>query len=187
MIERRIVRRYAAALFAAATKADAVDQVESDLGLVSFVLFGAERMTTTVKQPLWEMLISPVIAPAKKRDILSDIFKGKISDITLSYLDLCVDKRREEVIKETQSEYVALANEARGIVEVEVTGAVELSTDQEARLISKLFQTTGKQVRLAKKIDPSLIGGLLVRMGDKIIDGSISGQLATLRERLLES
>ena len=192
MIERRIVRRYASALFAAASKANAVDQVESDLGLVSYVLRDVPPgiipggMSPPNKVSLWGALVSPIIPPAKKREILTDIFEGKISEITLSYLGLCVDKRREEVIRQTESEYVALANEARGIVEAEVTSATPLDEDQGARLVSKLSQTLGKTVQLSKQVDPSVIGGLLVRIGDKVIDGSIRGQLAALRERLLE-
>lgn len=193
MIERRIVRRYASALFAAASKANAVDQVESDLGLVSYTLqpsVGQDMMSRPSQEPnkvtLWETLVSPVIPPAKKHEILDALFKDKISEITLAYLKLCVDKRREEVIRETESEYIALANEARGIVQAEVTSAVELSEDQERRLVAKLSETTGKRIELSKKVDPALIGGLLVRMGDTVIDGSIRGQLEAIRERLLE-
>lgn len=178
MTERRIVRRYAAALFAAASRANAIDQVESDLGFVSYAL--------EQSRDLWEALISPVVPPAKKREILSGIFEGKVSEITLAYLKLCVDKRREEIIRETESEYIALANEARGIVEAEVTSAVELSPDQEARLIAQLAETTGKRIELSKRLDPTLIGGLVVRMGDTVIDGSIRGQLEAIRQRLLE-
>jgi len=100
VIERRIVRRYASALFAAASKANAVDQVESDLGLVGYALESSPA--------LWDTLVSPIIPPEKKREILADIFEGKISGVTLSYLGLLVDKRREEAIRETEAEYVAL-------------------------------------------------------------------------------
>ena len=186
MIEWRIVRRYASALFAAASKAGAVDQVESDLGLVNATLLGGDVMSTPNKVGLWEALISPIIPPAAKREILAGIFEGKVSGITLSYLGLLVDKRRQEAMRQTEREYVLLANEARGIVEAEVTSATPLDEGQEARLVSRLSATTGKTIELAKKVDPSVIGGLLVRMGDTVIDGSIRGQLAALRERLLE-
>jgi len=186
VIERRIVRRYASALFAAASKAGAVDQVESDLGLVSYVLFSGDMVPPANRVGLWETLVSPVVPPAKKHEIIDAIFKDKVGDITLAYLKLCVDKRREQVIPETESEYVALANEARGIVRAEVTSAVELSQDQQTRLVAKLSETTGKRIELCGKVDPSLIGGLLVRVGDTVIDGSIRGRLEAIREKLLE-
>lgn len=178
MIERRIVRRYASALFAAASRADAVDQVESDLGLVSLTVESAPA--------LLEAITSPIIPPDKKRAILEEIFKGKAHEITLSYLRLLVDKRREEAILQTEEEYVLLANEARGIVEAEATTATPLDEVQQGQLTSKLSATTGKQIRLECKVDPTVIGGVLVRIGDRVIDGSIKGQLAALREQLLE-
>jgi len=177
MIERRIVRRYASALFAAASKADAVDQVESDLGLVG--------LTVESSPALWEAITSPIIPPEKKRAILEEIFKGKVHEITLSYLRLLVDKRREEAILQTEEEYVLLANEARGIVEAEATTATPLDEVQQGQLASKLSATTGKQIRLECKIDPTVIGGVRVRIGDTVIDGSIRGQLDALRESLL--
>jgi len=178
VIERRIVRRYASALLAAASKAGEVDRVESDLGLVSYVLESSPALLDT--------LVSPVLPPEKKRQILAAIFEGKVSGITLAYLGLLVDKRREEAIRQTEAEYVLLANEARGVVEAEVTSATPLDEDQEARLVTKLGATTGKKIQLSSKVDSSVIGGLMVRMGDTVIDGSIRGQLAALRETLLE-
>jgi F-type H+-transporting ATPase subunit delta len=179
MIERRIVRRYASALFGAAARADQVDRVESDLGLVSYVVESSPA--------LWDAITSPVIPPEKKREILGDIFSDKVSEITLSYLRLLVDKRREEAITHTEPEYIALANEARGIIQAEVTSACPLDSEQESRLVAKLCTVTGKRIELAKKVDPTVIAGVLVRIGDTLIDGTIRGQLAALRERLLES
>lgn len=177
MIERRIVRRYAAALFAAASKADSVDKVESDLGLVG--------LTLNASPALWEAITSPVVPAANKRSILQDIFKDKVTDVTLSYLMLLVDKRREEAALQTEEEFVLLANEARGIVHAEATTALPLDEAQQAQLVAKLSATTGKQIRLKCKIDPSIIAGVLVRIGDRVIDGSVKGQLEALREQLL--
>lgn len=177
MIERRIVRRYASALFAAASDADVVDRVESDLGFVSYVIESSPA--------LWEALTSPIIPRTKKEDILVDLFGENVHEITLAYLKLLVAKRREEALRETESEYVELANEARGIVEAEVTSAIALDEDQEKKLVSKLVAMTGKSIQLSKKVDPSVIGGVLVRIGDTVIDGSVRGQLAALRDGLL--
>ena len=178
MIERRIVRRYATALFGAASKANVVDEVESDLGLVGYAIESSPA--------LWDAMVSPIIPPAKKRQILGDIFGGKVQEITSAYLGLLVDKRREEALLETESEYVLLANEARGVVKAEVTSATPLDEDQQARLVSKLSSTTGKHIQLSSRVDPSVIGGVLVRIGDTVIDGSVKGQLAALRAKLLE-
>ncbi|MCL5104737.1 MAG: F0F1 ATP synthase subunit delta [Armatimonadetes bacterium] len=177
MIERRIVRRYATALFSAATKAEVVDRVESDLGLVSYTLESSPGLVDAVK--------SPLVPASKKRDILKSIFGDKVDPITLSYLYLLVDKRREEALLQTEEEYILLANEARGMVSADVTTAVDLSKEQEASLKAKLSKMTGKTVEIVKIVDPTIMGGALVKIGDRVIDGSVKGQLAVLREQLL--
>lgn len=177
MIERRIVKRYAAALFAAASKVGVIDQVESDLGLVSLTVESSPQLT--------EALVSPVVPPETKRQIIDELFTDKVHEITLSYLKLLVDKRREEAIGETEPEYVLLANQARGLVEAEATTAVPLDEAQQKQLTAKLSEVTGKRIELKCSVDPTVIGGVLVRIGDTVIDGSVKGQLEALREQLL--
>jgi F-type H+-transporting ATPase subunit delta len=178
MIATRIVRRYAAALFRAAQKDGLIDAVESDLGLVSFVFENSPDM--------WGAIRSPVVSADKKHQILRDVLSGRVHPVTLNYLDLLVDKRREEAIAHTQEEYITLANEARGLVEADVTTAVALEPEDEARLRDKLGQVTGKNVRLRKVVDSEIVGGVTVRIGDRVIDGSIRGRLAALKEKLSE-
>lgn len=177
MIERRIVRRYAMALFQAASKAGLVDRVESDLGLISYVLENSPALQDAIG--------SPLIPIEKKREIIRDIFTEKINEITLSYLNLLVDKRREEAILPTEDEFVILANEARGVLTAYVITAVKMTKDEEQSLIEKLNLTTGKNINLIKEIDPSIIGGVILKIGDTETDGSIKGQLAALNEKLL--
>ncbi len=177
MIGRSVVKRYAKALFDAASREQAVDRVESDLGLVSYVVES--------NPDLRRALHIPLITAEKKKAILRGVFGGKVHQITLDYMCLLADKRREEALVRTEAVYVELANEARGVVEARVTTAVELREDEEIKLAAKLSGITGKQVHLIKNIDPSIIGGIVVRIQDKIIDGSVRGQLAAMREKLL--
>lgn len=177
MIERRIVRRYAQALFNAASKADVVDRVESDLGFVGYAFESSDDLMDAFR--------SPLIPRDRKKAIVRALFEEKIHEITLSYLDLLVENRREEAVVQTEAEYIEIANEARGIVNVLVTSAVRLEDDEEARLVAKLNAITGKSVHLEKHVDPSIIGGVVIRIGDKLIDGSIRGQLDRLREQLI--
>ncbi|MCX6343938.1 MAG: ATP synthase F1 subunit delta [Armatimonadetes bacterium] len=177
MIGRRVVRRYASALFGAASKAGVVDLVESDLGLISYTVEASPR--------LMQAIASPLVPTKAKREVLQTIFSGKIQEITLNYLFLLVDKRREEAVLKTEEEFVILANEARGIVNAEVITAIEMTKEQQAALAAKLSKLTGKSVNLQVTVDSWIKGGVIVRIGDTVIDGSIRGQLAALKETLL--
>lgn len=177
MISRRLVRKYATALLNAAQKSNVVDQVESDLGLVSYV-FESEPN-------LFKVISSPAISRERKKAILEDIFGGKIHPLTQSFLNLLVEKGREEILSAIEPEYVELADSFRGVVKVEVTAAVELLAEEKERLARKLSEITGKKIVLLTQVDPSIIGGLIVKIGDTLVDGSIRFQLATIRERLV--
>lgn len=177
MIERRIVRRYATALFNAASKAGLVDRIESDLGLISYTFENSPRLI--------ESIASPLIPEKVKREVARSIFEGKVHETTLNYMYLLIEKRRAEAISVTEEEFVLLANEARGIIRADVTTAVELDADHQKALAARLSEFTGKNVSISLIVDPDIKGGVMVKIGDRLIDGSIRGQLAALREKLL--
>ncbi|MDO8682128.1 MAG: ATP synthase F1 subunit delta [Armatimonadota bacterium] len=179
MIDSRITRRYVTALYDAAEKAGVPDLVESDLGLITYTL---ESMPN-----LRDALLQPLIPASRKKEIVSQVFQGKVHDITLHYLFLIIDMDRAEVIEQTESEFIRIANERRGIIAAEVRCAVELTQEQIKRLKEKLDAYTGKKVEISLLIDESLIGGLSVKIGDTVLDGSITGYLARLKEQLLKS
>ena len=172
-----LARRYAGAVFEAAKSAGAIDKVESDLGLVTYSLQTMPRLR--------EALSHPLIPAARKKEIAAEVFGGKVEGVTLDFLNLLIDKRREEIIEHVEREYVQLANECRGIVVAVASSAVPLTPEERAGLRAKLEQFTGKKVELRAEEDPGLIGGLLVRIGDTVIDGSVKGYLASLKHRLL--
>ncbi len=178
MIDRRVVKRYASALFMAASKADVVDRIESDLGLISYVMETSPELLKT--------MYSPLVADEAKKTVLREVFDGKIDQITLRYMELLVDKRREQVLLQTEEEYIKLANEARGVADAQVRTAVRLTDEQTEAITAKLEKLTGKKIHLIKLVDPKLIGGVEVRIGDHVIDGSIRGQLAELRKRFAQ-
>ncbi len=178
MIAKRIVRRYAAALFRAAERSGLVDVVESDLGLVSYAFETSSRLRDAV--------CSPVVTPEVKRRIIQDLFADKVQQITLDYLNLLIAQRREEAILQTEREFVAFANEFRGVVDAEIITAVELPPELEQRLVDKLEAVFGRTVKARKSIEPDIVAGVIVRIGDRVIDGSIEGSLAALKEKLSE-
>ncbi|MCC6442058.1 MAG: ATP synthase F1 subunit delta [Armatimonadetes bacterium] len=176
MIGDRVAKRYAAALFQEAVKEGNVTQVEADLRLISATLGSMPELRAFYRQPM--------VPPARKKSASEVLFEGKVQDLTLRFLSLLIDKRREETLPQIWPEFEALSNEALGIAVAHVTTAVPMTHDQAARLQAKLQEVTGKAVRMEARIDPAIIGGVRVRMGDTVMDGSIQGALAALSERL---
>lgn len=177
MAEISVARRYVRALFDAAIRAQAIDQVEADLKAVDQILRAVPR--------LGRVLHAPTIAGPRKRALLDTAFSGRVGDLTLRFLHLVVDRRREDALPELYNEFRALADQHRGIVSVEVTSAVPLSDAEREALAQSLSRRTSKKVQLVVQVDEALIGGLQLRMGDTIVDGSVRTRLARLRERLL--
>lgn len=172
-----LASRYAAALFEAARDSDSVDKVESDLGLITYSL--------KTMPNLQHVLSHPLIPGDKKKEIAAEIFRGKVEGITLDFLGLLIDKRREDLMEVVEQEYVRFANDFRGVLPAMVTSAIPLTADEQRALSAKLEVFTGKKVELQLSEDASIIGGIVVKIGDTIIDGSVKGYLASLRDRLL--
>lgn len=172
-----LARRYAGALFTQAKDTDAIDRIESDLGLITYSLQTMPRLS--------EVLSHPLIPAAQKKKIVAEVFKNEIEPLTLHFVELLIDKRREELLEDTEQEFVKLANESRGVVPATATSAVPLTPEEKTQLRASLEASTGKKIELHTDEDPSLIGGVVVKIGDTIIDGSVSGYLAALKNRLL--
>lgn len=172
----RVARRYAAGLLAAAEEIGAVDAVARDCELLGRVLREAREFRMLVA--------SPVIRPAKKTAVFRELFEGRLHPSTMTFLRLLAAKGREEVLPEIVEQVGALHDERRGIITVEAASAVELGAGQQDALRTELERTTGRTVRVRFRLDPQLRGGLVVRIGDTVLDASIRRQLELLRERL---
>ena len=132
---------------------------------------------------MWE---SKVVPAGKKRDLISTLLGAFIDTLTLSFLRLLVDKRREDILSLVRLEVQQLSDASRHLVRAEATFALEPTADERTQLIASLAKRTGEQVDLTVRVDPSILGGVVVRMHDTIIDGSVRGTLERLREQLLQ-
>jgi len=177
MAELAVVRRYARALFETANRAQVVDKVETDLRAVDQRLRSIPRIQRALR--------IPTVSAERKKHLLTTAFGDSVGPLTLRFLGLLVDHRRETVLGDIYAEYQRLANEARNILPVEVTAAVPLTDAERDQLGLALAQRTGKRVILNVNIDPALMGGVVLRMGDTIIDGSVRSRLAQLKSRLM--
>jgi F-type H+-transporting ATPase subunit delta len=174
-----VARRYAQALFDLAQEKGLMDQVDNELGMVVSIIETNPQFRAVVDDVL--------IAPGVKRELISKLFLGKVSELVMNFMLVVIRKRRETAIPDMYRAYLDLANAARGIVEVEVRSAVPLPEATVKTLESKLVARLGKRVKFQTQVAPELLGGLVVRVGDELMDGSVKTRLQRMRERLVRS
>ena len=173
-----VARRYAQALTEEAQSAGGLDAVDADVALVTETLDGSRELRLA--------LTSPVVSQDKKRAVLDRLFASQASDLTLRFLHLLVQNEREGQIPDILDAYRALRDERTGTVEATVRSARPLDHAEIDRVKGALEARSGKTVRMRYEIDPALIGGLVVRMGDVVYDRSVRHQLDSLRDQLAE-
>lgn len=177
MNETPVATRYARALIQAADERDALDRVREDLeGLLELI---------RESEDLRSFLSDPLIYPEQKRAAVQKLFSGRIGDLTLNFLLLLCDKRRERGLDGIIRAFLTLLDERRGLITAYVRSARELSQNQRARLAQKLSAWSGKQVRLDIEVDEGLKAGFVTRMGDHVFDASLEAQLNRMRQRLV--
>lgn len=179
MRESRIARRYARALFNAALRIQAVGVVDEAL----------QQLLNTLREqePLRQLLFNPLIPRERKGQLVQETIGRRTHPLLAGLLGVLVTKRRERLLSEVAREFTELRDEHLGILRVRVTTAYPLDSQQEQTLRYSLERRTDKTVIMDVQIDPSLIGGIVVRIGDTVIDGSVRGQLARLRQYLLNA
>lgn len=178
MIEKTLAKRYAAAMLAVALKEDAVAQVEEQL----VALREAYRSDPMFRRALGQ----PRIPKAARKKLLRKPFEGRTLPAFLDFLDLLVDKNRIRLIPDIADSFDQLADASHGIVRVQVSAAYPISGAHEKALLERLKAVTGKKVEMRVGVDRRLKGGISVRIGDQVLDGTVLNRLKGLRERLLE-
>ncbi|WP_257348088.1 F0F1 ATP synthase subunit delta [Pseudalkalibacillus decolorationis] len=173
-----IAKRYAAALFEVVREKGSLDQVEKELLLVATVIQDNERLLTVLNHPK--------ISGDDKKALLSKLFSKEISKPVHNTLLLMVDRKREAMIPSMVDQYIELANEERSIANATVY-SVRILTEEEQNAISETFakQLNVKHLRVKNVIDQDLVGGIKVKVGNRIFDGSVSGKLNRIQRQLV--
>ncbi|BAD39073.1 F0F1 ATP synthase subunit delta [Symbiobacterium thermophilum] len=179
MMNHAVARRYARALFELAQEKGLLDQVNRELELVVSMY--------ETDSYLRAFMNDQRISPSQKRKVLASVLEGKVSPLVLHFLYVVVQKRREPHLPSMYRAFQDLANEAMGVVEVEVRSAVPLAEETARNLEAKLTTKLGKRVKLRTQVAPELIGGLAVRVGDTLMDGSVRTRLRRMHERLISA
>ena len=136
----------------------------------------------------WELrnaLVTPSVPVGRKRAVVDRLAERlKLSRISRNFLCVLVDHRRIALLAEIVRSFERVIDERMGLATASVTSACELSETERASLNRQLQRITGRQVRAEYAVDPALIGGAVARIGSTVYDGSVRGQLASLRRRL---
>jgi F-type H+-transporting ATPase subunit delta len=132
-------------------------------------------------------LETPRVEPDEKKRVIRKVFAGKIPDRLLRFLLVVIDKRRQRLLPSIAAEYSDLADEHSGRVRVEITTAAEPDEALQAELMQRLGQVLDREVLPRYRVNPRIIGGVIVRVGDRILDGSIRHRLQMLRRSLMKA
>jgi len=174
MARRGYAKRYAQAIFEIALERNELDRWQSDLGKIARL---GEDATVTA----W--LENPKLHFDIKTRLLSEQL-GDINPLALNLACLLVARGRLSLAGDIAEEYQRLLDSYRGIEQAEVTTAIPLEDKDKQSLAQRLGAVVGKKVVLKLKVDPSLIGGIVARIGDKLLDGSTSSKLLALKREL---
>ena len=178
-ISSGIAERYAAAVFALAKEAGSLDTLEANIDDLADALAVSEDLRDLINSPVYsrETQGQAIRAVAEKMG-LTEVFKNTLS--------LMADKRRLFVLPALIAQLRDMISEEKGIVTAEVTSAVELSSAQSKSLAATLKKQVGRDVKIKTTVDESLIGGLVVKVGSKMIDTSIRAKLHSLQNAMKE-
>jgi len=171
----KAARRYAKALLQSALELDKLGKVKNDIRFIYETVEDSNDLRVFLK--------SPIIKSEDKLKALSSIFGKHISKETMDLLRLLSEKRRENLLKDICTGFLQLYNEHQGIIQVDVVSAFELDTKQKKVLEDELVEKTGKKVEMDVTVNSNLIGGLVVKIGDTVIDGSVKHKIRMLKNQ----
>ena len=174
-----VAGRYATALFEIANEASTLPAVEADLSALEAAL--------AVSGELRELISSPIYTRAQQAAVMGELStQMKIGKEVANTVALMASKRRLFVLPDLIAAVKALAAEARGEISADVTAATALTAEQQESLAKVLSKNSGKDVTINMAVDENIIGGLIVKMGSKMIDTSVASKLANLQNAMKE-
>lgn len=175
----KLANRYAKAIGELAHEANALDQVQQELGRLADAMRADERFRLVVQ--------SERVPADTKRDLLLRVAGENSHKLTQLFVRLIVQKRRAAYLDQIYDAFVAYADRVRGVVEIEISSATALHADEVDKLAKSLGEYTGKEVRITNVVTPEIMGGIVARVGDLVIDGSVALRLQRLKQTLQET
>ena len=173
-----VAERYARAIFELGTETNRLEQLTEQIARFARAYEDSSLLRT--------ILGNPILGESKRSGVINEIGRRlQIAGPALNAVLLLARRRRLAVLPEISKRLISLSDEQLGILRVHVTSARPLGESYVGQLVALLEKATGKKVRLAQAIDQGLIAGLITRIGDHTVDGSVRGRLAELGQRLM--
>ncbi|MFC1811792.1 ATP synthase F1 subunit delta [Thermodesulfobacteriota bacterium] len=173
----KVARRYAKALLLIGKEDDKTETYREELDGFASLIEREKELEQAISNPLYDVA-------DRKKVLLSILEKLNLSKVMTSFLVLLFDKKRFGFLSNVNEFYQKLADELQGIARANLVSATELSSETVEKIRTTLSEMTGKDIILDVEQDPGLIGGVVSRIGDLVLDGSIRTQLFNMRESL---
>ncbi|MFQ5563653.1 MAG: F0F1 ATP synthase subunit delta [Parvularculaceae bacterium] len=180
VIRSSVAERYAAALFDLASEADKTEAVEADLKTLQAAIDAAPEFAKFLRSPVYG-------GEDRRRAVGAVADKADLSALTKNFLGLVARNRRLFALEDMIRAFQRLLADHRGEISAEVVSAAPLNEDQMRRLRSEIESVVGKAVNLKMRADPDLLGGMIVKVGSRMIDSSLRAKLARLKSVMKEA
>lgn len=167
---------YSTALFDVCVEENKVDEFMSEVGFIN--------ETLKSNPEFFEILRTPRININEKKNIIDNVFGDKVNKEIVNFIKILIDKRRIGYVIDIANEFERMACEYKGIVKAKAYSSISLSGEQIKKLEKKLSEQSGKTVEIENIVDKSLLGGVMIKFNDVVIDGSLKGKLKDLENNL---
>jgi F-type H+-transporting ATPase subunit delta len=178
MISQQVAQKYARALFMAAKGRNLIDK--------AYEQFEVLRQVMQKDRSLLDFLIAPHITDERKLELVNNVFGSRLERLFFEFLLVLMDKHRVQHLPDIIDAFELLVEAENGILRATVVTAITVTADEERNVTARLEARTGKKIKLEKKIDPAILGGMIVIIDDEIIDGSVRHGLKQMQEQLIK-
>ena len=176
MISQQVAHRYAHALFIAAKGRNLIDRAYEQFDVLKKVL--------QKDKSLLDFLTAPHVTDERKLELVNNVFGTRLDKLFVEFLIVLMEKHRVGSLPDIIDAFERLVETEKGMVRAMVTTAVPMAADEERRVIAQLEFRTGRKILIEKKVDPAILGGMIVIIDDEIIDGSVRHGLKQMKEQL---
>lgn len=177
--EMNKAQSYAASLIELARAEETLDKVDKDLRLATSTFLGHLDLKNS--------LVDKSLPASKKEIIIEEVFGDQLCRLTRNFLQLLVGMDQIGLLPEVADEFSKNLEAVENKAIAEVTTAIPLEEEFSARLTKQLSEMTGREVTIRAVVDPAIVGGIVVKVGGKLLDGSIRNQLGRLRDKMVEN